>query len=1149
MNTAPLKEFARKARAALIEQVAARLAYVLLPDSTERRLNAHAVARLERDLEREGHEALVERLAYTWFNRFSALRYLDLCGLSPVRAVSPAEGREELSLPELLMEAKLGTLPEQLMTDEACRARVDFLLSAQGTEHHNPQGEAYRILLICVCNYWSEYMPYLFRPLDDRMGLLMPDDLLSSKSILSDFRRALTPTVCREGGVETLGWLYQFYVSEKKSAVMEEKRHGKIASADIPAATQIFTPDWIARYLTQNSLGRLWMLNRPTSTLAERMEFYLTPETPQTDFLRVSSPEELKVCDPACGSGHILTYAFDLLYEIYAEEGYAPAEIPALILKNNLYGMELDERAGQIAAFALAMKACERNKRFLRKKILPHICVLKAVEFDEPELDAYLNEAGSCHFPDFAVTALTAFREADNFGSLIRPPECDAHALREMLTRRNICKDDPLYATHVKALHALKMAAYLSPRYHAVIANPPYMIAANMNARLNAWLKEHYAHAGADLFAAFMVRNTELTLPGGQLGFMTPFVWMFISSYAELRAWLLKEKNLSSLVQLEKNSFGDAAVSICAFTVENRHSADFRGAFIKLTDFYGSEQQAPHTLEAVRRRDCGWRYTVNPTDFLSLAGAPLAYWLSPATRRLFTDHAPLADYAAARNAMKTGKNDRFLRLWHEVERNRIGFGMRSHREAAQSGKKWFPYNKGGGNRKWYGNHEYVLDWENGGAVVMGRAKKEGRHVQDYPHELKFTPVVSWSLITGAMTAFRFYPAGFIADIAGMCAGGGDEAWKRSLLAYVNTNCAQTMTRLISSTINFQTGDFGKLPYPEQFWGAESAVSAERLIDIAREDWNSYETSWDFTDLPLLRPEFRRSTLADSYAALRANRQEMTDETAALEEANNRRFNALYGLGDEFPVTVPPQLITLTCNPAYRYGGDKSAPEQEALMLADTMRELISYAVGCMFGRFSCAETAETDGFYVADNVLPIQNEDWFANDMAARFKTFLIATFSAEKIEENIRFIEQALNVKNRRHYTLRDYFNNEFYADHVKRYSKRPIYWLFSSAKGGFKALIYLHRYRPDTVDVILNDYLRPLRLKLAARRERMENAPLTAADRKRLDQLIRLQNELAAYETDVLFPLAQNKVELDLDNGVRVNYLKLGAALKPLE
>ncbi len=883
------------------------------------------------------------------------------------------------------------------------------------------------------------------------------------------------------------------------------------------------------------------------------MEFYLAPEEPQTDFLRVHSPEELKVCDPACGTGHILTYAFDLLYEIYAEEGYAPAEIPALILKNNLYGLELDLRAAQLAQFALTVKACEKRGDCLLEKYPVNICGISPVHVEKTALREYARATGIEEFTEAELTALRLFKEADNFGSLLQPPTAEIMSISRKTAGVNpdALPSAALRGLHERLLNFLRMATMLSDRYHAVIANPPYMGLKFMNDRLSAWVKENYPDSRADLFAAFMERNLTLTLPGGHLGFMTPMVWMFISSYEKLRKRLITRHTITTLVQPEKSSFDGAAVAVCLFTVENAVRSRLRGAYIYLADFKGGDQQAARTQYAARHHDCGYFYRAKAYEFLSVPGATIAYRLPPNERARFNKNAPLCSVADARQGLASSDNNRFLRLWHEVDRNRIGFGMRSHREAAQSGKKWFPINKGGGYRKWYGNQDYVINWENNGAEVMayaaalyGSPTRTIKSISKY-----FLPSVSWNKIAAGHHAFRYYPAGFLFETAGQCAFGGDEAWKRSLLSYCNGGFAQAMTQAITSTIAFQVGDFCKLPYPEQFWGAESAVSAERLIDIAREDWNSYETSWDFTDLPLLRPEFRRSTLADSYAALRANRQEMTDETAALEEANNRRFNALYGLGDEFPVTVPPQLITLTCNPAYRYGGDKSAPEQEALMLADTMRELISYAVGCMFGRFSCAETAETDGFYVADNVLPIQNEDWFANDMAARFKTFLIATFSAEKIEENIRFIEQALNVKNRRHYTLRDYFNNEFYADHVKRYSKRPIYWLFSSAKGGFKALIYLHRYRPDTVDVILNDYLRPLRLKLAARRERMENAPLTAADRKRLDQLIRLQNELAAYETDVLFPLAQNKVELDLDNGVRVNYLKLGAALKPLE
>ena len=414
-------------------------------------------------------------------------------------------------------------------------------------------------------------MPYLFERIADFTELLMPDDLLSGNSILAYTREIMTPDVC--GDVEVIGWLYQFYISEKKDKVFDDlKKNKKITPENIPAATQLFTPHWIVRYLVENSLGRLWMLNRPNSKLIEQMEYYIKPEQPESDFLRIHKPEEIKICDPACGSGHMLTYAFDILYSIYEEEGYEPSEIPEKILTQNLYGIEIDERAGELAAFALTMKARARQRRFFRKPIQPNICVLQNVQFDDVELKNYMDFIGRDLFTTPLQATLKQFEEADNFGSLIRPEVTDAEAMLNVLASKNVSGELFLSPTHQKVLQALQQADYLSPKYHVVIANPPYMGGKGMNGKLAVWLKENYSDVKSDLFSAFIVRNTELTLPKGQLGFMTPFVWMFISSYEKLRDFLIDKKTITSLIQLEYSGFEGATVPICTFTIENHHN-------------------------------------------------------------------------------------------------------------------------------------------------------------------------------------------------------------------------------------------------------------------------------------------------------------------------------------------------------------------------------------------------------------------------------------------------------------------------------------------------------------------------------------------------------------------------------------------------
>ena len=594
MDTKTLKIFAQAARRTLMEQVGAKLVAVLHPDSAARRESAKAVQELEAAIGTDGRERVIERVAYTWFNRFCALRFMDVNRYNRIAVVSPAEGQFQ---PELLAEAKMGHIDQDMLAAPT-RSQISQLLGGQAPSH-DAQGEAYRLLVVAACNAWHQAMPFLFQRIDDYTELLMPDDLLSGNSILAYTREAMTPDACED--VEVIGWLYQFYISEKKDAVFEGlKNNQKITPANIPAATQLFTPHWIVRYLVDNSLGRLWLLNRPGSRLAEQMSYYIPPEKPETDFLQINGPEDIKVCDPACGSGHMLTYAFDLLYAIYEEEGYDAAEIPEKILTHNLYGIELDERAGELAAFALTMKARAKQRRFFSKRIKPHITVLEKVSFAREELSDYMSAVGRDLFTHGLHETLQQFGEADNFGSLIRPQVGNVAEVLATLQARDMAGNLFLAETHQRVLSVLRMAEALSQRYAVVVANPPYMGGKGMNPRLSAWLKENYEPVKTDLFSAFVVRNLELALPKGQLGFMTPFVWMFISSYEKLRAILIDQKTITSLIQLEYSGFDGATVPICTFTVENAHKPDFWGGYVRLSDFRGADQQGPRALEIIQ---------------------------------------------------------------------------------------------------------------------------------------------------------------------------------------------------------------------------------------------------------------------------------------------------------------------------------------------------------------------------------------------------------------------------------------------------------------------------------------------------------------------------------------------------------------------
>ncbi len=581
MDTSKLKKFAQFARRTLREQISAKLALVHASGSAARREHPKSVSRLEEAIKQAGAEPVIERVAYTWFNRFCALRFMDVNRYTRIGVVSPAEGQFQ---PEILAEAKMGHIDEDMVPPKTRQLITDLL--AGKAPSHDPQGEAYRLLVVAACNAWHQSMPFLFERIDDYTELLMPDDLLSGSAILAYTREAMTPDACQD--VEVIGWLYQFYISEKKDAVFEGlKKNQKITPENIPAATQLFTPHWIVRYLVDNALGRLWLLNRPQSRLAEQMEYYIPPEQPETDFLRINGPEDIKVCDPACGSGHMLTYAFDLLYAMYEEEGYDPAEIPEKILTHNLYGIELDERAGELAAFALTMKARARQRRFFNKRVKPNICVLEKVSFSREELDEYIGAVGRDLFTHGLRETLQLFSEADNFGSLIVPKVANVADVLATLEAQDMAGNLFLADTHQRVLRVLRMADYLSPRYAVVVANPPYMGGKGMNGRLSAWAKENFPRSKSDLFAMFIERNLDLAVKGGAVAMITMQSWMFLSSFEALRSHILNQHTILSMAHLGARAFdsiGGEVVSTTAFVLENAHKPAYRGAYLRLVD-------------------------------------------------------------------------------------------------------------------------------------------------------------------------------------------------------------------------------------------------------------------------------------------------------------------------------------------------------------------------------------------------------------------------------------------------------------------------------------------------------------------------------------------------------------------------------------
>lgn len=1160
MDTGALRKFAQEARRTLRDQVSTKLTQVLAEHSAARREAPNAVKELEGEIGRTSRDQVIERVAYTWFNRFTALRFMDANGYTAVRVVTPANGQTR---PEILSEAMAGVIGDE--APEATAAHVRALLDNR-TPSRDPQGEAYRLLLVAACNHWHAAMPFMFETIADYTELLMSEDLLSQGSILARLRSVMTNDACQD--VEIIGWLYQFYISEKKDEVFAGlKKNKKITPENIPPATQLFTPHWIVRYLVENSLGRLWMLNRPNSKLCERMGYYIAPEAAEEDFLRISSPEEIKVCDPACGSGHMLTYAFDLLHAIYEEEGYDAAKIPGLILTHNLYGIEIDERAGALAAFALVMKAAARRKRFLRQGVQPNVCVLEPVAFNDGELADYTAAVGRDLFTSDLHEMLGQFAEAKNFGSLIMPKLRDVTEVARVIAAKRFEGNLFLRDVHARVESVLRMADYLSPKYHVVVANPPYMNAKGMNPRLKSWTSSTYPDSKSDLMTMFMERASNLCFSQGFWSMINIPTWMFLDSFQALRSALIKNQRIVSLIHLGRGIFGSDFGTV-AFVVQNSMPSAHEGVYRRLFERH-VDVRAPEVIERLFLDREFKKHRIDQKKFATIPGCPFAYWAKDEIFNAFRDGLSVGDKAHAYRGISTGDNERFSRLWHEVSALGSYHDACTREQSQRSGKRWFPYNRGGSFRKWYGLGAEVIDYEDGGQRMI--AAHENGETPGFRHDGAqgyFLPTITWGALTAGKTSFRLLPGGYVLGHKGPGVKPSEEV-EPYLLAFLNSNTAELLLSFVSPTLDTNISHLLALPLALNFEATKDINSTERLLEISKSDWDAYEASWDFTKLPLLNLAFPREMLADSYTHLRAHWREVTDEMRRLEEENNSIFVEAYRLQDDLTPEVLLEEITLTCNPAYRYGGSKSEDELEELMLADTMREFVSYAVGCMFGRYSLdmpglilanqgegvdeyrAKVPNSSFEPDADNVIPVLDGDWFADDIAARFRKFLRVTFGDEHFQENLAFIEEALGKD------IRKYFTRDFFNDHVKRYKKRPIYWLFSSPKGTFNALIYMHRYRPDTVSVVLNDYLREFRSKLEARRRAQEalsiSGDATPAQKTKAQKEIEVAakqiDELDAYERDVLFPLATQKIEIDLDDGVKANYPKFGAALKPIK
>lgn len=1172
MNTSKLQAFATDVRRQLMNAVQARLDSALVPNSDAQVDDPRAFDFLQREIEQagggvEGRRHVVERYAYRWFNRIIAFRYMDVHGFTGTPVVSPAGLTSTNGLPEVLAAAKRGEYDSRvfsLRVNDKAKERIEGLLSGSILAD-DPQGLAYGLLLQSECRFWNRNLPFMFENVGKEAGrvdeLLMPADLLAEGSVLRNAVEVMTPEDCGvddpSGNVEIIGWLYQYYISERKNEVMDGfKKNHKAGANEIPAATQLFTPDWIVRYLVQNTVGRLWMQSHPDSQLHKNWDYYIWPSENDAagdeDILKIQTPEDLTVCDPACGSGHMLTYAFDLLYEIYEEEGYAPSDIPGLILKHNLYGMEIDERAASLAAFALTMKARSRSRRFFKKQVEPNIQRIAPISFEESDV-ADLNDL---YQVDLDFTVWNTYAKADVYGSLIEPPQelVDLAASAEDAEAETTLFDS-LLRERVEGVFA--QTRYLARKYAAVVANPPYMGAKNMSGELKQFVQDRYEDGKADLFAAFIYRLLGMVPEHGQLGFMTPYVWMFISSYEQMRQHIIRQEHISSLIQLEYSGFEGATVPICTFTLEKGHS-DRKSAFVRLSDFVGAKQQGPRALGIIDAHNneqsahSGMRkyfFEVNQHEFAQIPGSPIVYWLGEQLRKTLIN--PASDTILFSDGLiKTGDNLQYLRLWWELISTDVNNKSR-YRFCAKGGKE----------RNYYGNLNNVVKWDEETRDYY-RSDKVARISPKYLWDKEG---ITWTKISSRGGTFRLLRKEDIAETGGPSLFLKDNVDGNDLLSFIGvitSSLAPYILQGLNPTLNYQTGDVLRFPLPIK---KEEALPSlvHSMIGSSKEDWDSFETSWDFQRFALLDPNQGSQAgdlLEDAVTHLREYWNRVSEEQRQREIRNNELVADAYGVRDDVPCDVPLERVSLKRNVAFAY--PKDTPEARNEKFAqDVVRELISYAVGCMFGRYSLnkpglilASQGETlDDFHAqipnpsfepdVDNVIPVTETDCFEDDIVTRFRRFLSVVFGKENLAANIAYIEQVLGK------SIRKYFVNDFYNDHVKMYSNRPIYWQYSSQtnnKGSFKALVYLHRYTPKTTNVVLN-YLRDYTGKIADIADGLERSDRTA-DKKQAAKLRKVVLECKDYEDQTLYPLATRNLEIDLDDGVLVNYLRMGKALRSI-
>lgn len=1127
MDKNAIKKYAVWAREELIERVSQKVdQYEISADADPNADSAHGVlltpsekkqrVSLITRVKDKGMDQVIEEVAYTWFNRFAALRFMEVNNYLPsrVRVFTDEEGAFK---PEILTEAI------HLELKGLDMEKVYALKEANDDE------ALFKYLIIAQCNALSSVLPGMFQKIADYTELLFPDNLLREGSVVE---RMITDipekdwNVSEGGQIEIIGWLYQYYISEKHDKVVDPL-HGKVvAKNEVPAATQLFTTDWVVRYIIDNSVGRYWIERNPESNLKNELEYFVTPKDsiiPQVN--EKITPEQLTVFDPCMGSAHFGVYAFDVLEKIYTEYGYTEREAATYIVQNNLFGLDIDERAAQLASFAITMKAMQYDKRFLSRKIQPHFYEIKESNHIDPfAVDYFANGNASLKHDIQSVIHDTI--DAKEYGSIIQIAPVDFDALfarfdeieKDIDLRRDIALRD--------LLPLVREAKILSEKYAVVATNPPYLN--KFDAKLKKYIVDNYADYKGDLFSVFIYRNFGFCEKNGYSGFMTPNVWMFIKLHEGLRNYIYSSKGIVTLVQMAKGAFfSEATVDVCAFVLSNWKNE--KGLYIRLEDFKGGmEVQRKRVKEALENPGCGFFYESAQSNFSKILGSPLAYWASEKALMAYKSKT-VSTYMDCKSGIMTG-SDEYIKLWHEPEFDSIKFDCHSYLDMGDY--KWFPLNSGGGFRKWFGNNSKIVNLQYDGAEIKRNVKNYRLREKSY----YFKEGITWGRITSAEITFREAAPGTLFGDAGPI--GFINNGRHYLLGFLSSNVVKALLQFTNPTLNFQVHDIMDLPLIVNKQQEETvSKTVMSNIEMSKIDWDSFETSWDFQRHPLIRST---QTIKEAFTQWQEECTERFNRLKANEEELNRIFIDIYGLQDEL---TPEE-------------DDKDVTVRKADLSRD-IRSFVSYAVGCMMGRYSL----DVDGLAYGggdwddskyktfipdkDAIIPITDDEYFTDDIVGRFVEFVRTVYGDDTLEENLKFIADALDGKgSTSREVIRNYFLNDFYKDHCKTYQKRPIYWLFDSGKkNGFKCLIYMHRYQPDTIARIRTDYVheQQARYRTAISGLERQISGASTSDRVRLNkQLEKLKDqaeETRLYE-EKIHHLADQMISIDLDDGVKHNY-----------